>query len=308
MDKPLLTIGIPTYNRRERIQNCVRSILPQLNERVQLVVRDNASDYNPFSLFSEYELKAFDLQVNPFNIGADANILGLLVSCNTKWCWVVGDDDPLKEDSLQKVLNDIDSHPDVAYINYCSESDKDCDGFKEFTEQLKSSVVFNNSYFIAACVFNIEKLRDSLFYYYRYQTTMIGQLIFVLKHLESHHEKCLFRTDFLFSDHVNKIGWNLLDMVYSASSIYYIFYNKRKMLNKTMFKGVTCAFLNRISRSDEPFAKRLHLVRIVMSNYGIFRTIFYCPWDLSLVFARYIIPSRLYERMQNIISKRIANK
>ena len=123
MNKPYLTIGIPTYNRKEQIQRCVRSILPQLNESVCLVVRDNASNYSPASLFTQEELNLFVLQINPHNIGGDANILSLLASCTTPWCWVIGDDDPLMMDSLSRVLKEIEANPDAAYINFCSRFD-----------------------------------------------------------------------------------------------------------------------------------------------------------------------------------------
>ena len=122
---------------------------------------------------------------------------------------------------------------------------------------------------------------------------MIGQIIFVLKHLEQKDEKCIFRTDYLFAEHSDNIAWNLTDMVVSASILYYVFYDKRKFLNKTLFKGVTRAFLNRISRSSDSMRKKLHVTRIIMSHYGTLRTLFFCIWDFSLVLFRNCIPQNL---------------
>ena len=54
-NKPLLTICIPTYNRKEKIQKQVRKILPQLTDEVILVVNDNNSSYDIYELFTEEE-------------------------------------------------------------------------------------------------------------------------------------------------------------------------------------------------------------------------------------------------------------
>ena len=69
-----LSIIIPTYNRSELLQQQVRRILPQLNSDVELILIDNKSDYDVFSLFSETELKRFKIIVNNINIGGAANI------------------------------------------------------------------------------------------------------------------------------------------------------------------------------------------------------------------------------------------
>ena len=57
MTQPLLTIGIPTYNRPESIQKTVRTLLPQLNENVVLRVWDNCSVSPVSDLFTEEEKK-----------------------------------------------------------------------------------------------------------------------------------------------------------------------------------------------------------------------------------------------------------
>ena len=55
MGNPILTIGIPTYNRPESIKKSVRALLPQLNDQVVLRVWDNCSDTPVADLFTEEE-------------------------------------------------------------------------------------------------------------------------------------------------------------------------------------------------------------------------------------------------------------
>lgn len=69
MGNPILTIGIPTYNRPESIKKSVRALLPQLNDQVVLRVWDNCSDTPVADLFTEEEKQKFNIVRNRTNIG-----------------------------------------------------------------------------------------------------------------------------------------------------------------------------------------------------------------------------------------------
>ena len=42
-DSYILTIGIPTYNRRKTLEKTLNSVLSQITNEVELIVSDNAS-------------------------------------------------------------------------------------------------------------------------------------------------------------------------------------------------------------------------------------------------------------------------
>ena len=46
INNKILTICIPTYNRPKKLNNQLKVLLPQLNNEVKLIVRDNHSNYN----------------------------------------------------------------------------------------------------------------------------------------------------------------------------------------------------------------------------------------------------------------------
>jgi glycosyltransferase involved in cell wall biosynthesis len=50
---PILTIAIPTYNRREELLRTVAALIPGLNGKVRVVILDNHSDYGGVFLLSE---------------------------------------------------------------------------------------------------------------------------------------------------------------------------------------------------------------------------------------------------------------
>ena len=95
----ILTICIPTYNRPQALNDQLQVLLPQLNNEVKLIVRDNNSNYDIKKLFPELNYDKFEYIRNDFNIGADANIARCMENCNTKWLWILGDDDLIKNNA-----------------------------------------------------------------------------------------------------------------------------------------------------------------------------------------------------------------
>ena len=41
---PILTIAIPTYNRKKYLKECLDHVIPQVGEDIELIVCDNASE------------------------------------------------------------------------------------------------------------------------------------------------------------------------------------------------------------------------------------------------------------------------
>ena len=50
----LLTIAIPTYNRKNLLKRALESIISQLNSRIEVLVSDNASDDGTDEMMAEY--------------------------------------------------------------------------------------------------------------------------------------------------------------------------------------------------------------------------------------------------------------
>ena len=104
---PLLSITIPTYNRPNQIIKQIKRLLPQLNEYVQVTIYDNCSLHPVHLLFSDDDKKKIYIKRNKTNIGADANIAKCFEECETKWLWVLSDDDFVADDAINKVISQI---------------------------------------------------------------------------------------------------------------------------------------------------------------------------------------------------------
>ncbi len=108
LDRPLLSICIPTWNRAELLDQCLRRILESFheymyNDIIEIIVSDNGStDSTPF-VVSKYKhaFCNFRYYRNATNIGFNQNMLLLLTTYATgQYLWFLGDDDLVTTISL----------------------------------------------------------------------------------------------------------------------------------------------------------------------------------------------------------------
>ena len=119
----MLTICIPTYNRAEKIRERLLELLPQIGNEVEVLIIDNGSNVFVENAISDLIENRKNIKVirNKFNIGMSANIARCIEVCETKWLWLLGDDDAVLPGALNDILNDTThAGDDVCYIKYSS--------------------------------------------------------------------------------------------------------------------------------------------------------------------------------------------
>jgi len=126
---PLLSICIPTYNRAELLEAALTSLAPQvrkLGKEVELIVSDNCSTDNSRDVVERLG-QQFPIRYhrNAENVGAMRNILSLVSEHSSgEFCWVMGDDEMVREGGVRKLLQAIKEHSDLDYfyVNYSIDS------------------------------------------------------------------------------------------------------------------------------------------------------------------------------------------
>lgn len=119
---PLLTIAIPTYNRRKHVSLLLATLLEQLPNRaseVVILVSDNASPDGTSEALAEFEGRFNGLRVirNAENIGADRNIVQCFETAETPFVWIMGDDDVPRFQVIEQLLVLLrQEQPDLLYI------------------------------------------------------------------------------------------------------------------------------------------------------------------------------------------------
>ena len=97
-DRPLVSVGIPTYNRLPRLQRAVASVLAQDYPNLELVVSDNASTDGTEAWLAELAEAHPNVVVhrNPANIGPTRNFNQARDASRGDLLLWLGDDDVIE--------------------------------------------------------------------------------------------------------------------------------------------------------------------------------------------------------------------
>jgi glycosyltransferase involved in cell wall biosynthesis len=115
IQRPYLTIAIPTYNRAEKVYAALSRIKETLETSenlhlyVQVLVSDNGSTDNTLDLLREFNANRINYRwyTQNSNLGLDGNMLFLYQKCKTEYIWYFSDDDVLFPGAFERVLNTI---------------------------------------------------------------------------------------------------------------------------------------------------------------------------------------------------------
>ena len=121
----IFTFVIPTYNRKERLIQMLKSIEKQgLYEYYNVSIVDNCSSYSIEDSIKESLSDNFNNIVtvyhNKCNIGSLGQLSHYPNFSDTKWVWLLGDDDIVCDGGISIVLNDIKENPDCYLLKYTS--------------------------------------------------------------------------------------------------------------------------------------------------------------------------------------------
>ncbi|MVN22233.1 glycosyltransferase family 2 protein [Mucilaginibacter arboris] len=109
MQKPLLTIGIPTYNRATYLDRCLNSIITQLEEvkqDIELVIANNASTDHTKNIVDKYSKTVrINYYENTINLGPDSTCSICFDKATGKYVWILGDDEFLLDGSLKVIVD-----------------------------------------------------------------------------------------------------------------------------------------------------------------------------------------------------------
>lgn len=122
--RPRLSVCISTYNRAEWLATSLKNwtrLYPEPLLDVELLVCDNAStDHTPEVVKPYMERKDFSYHRNLHNVGMLGNLRETAHHAHGEYIWILGDDDLMIPGCIERVMDTLKSHPDVAlvYLNY----------------------------------------------------------------------------------------------------------------------------------------------------------------------------------------------
>lgn len=118
----LLSICIPTYNRKKELSECLESIFSQAYSRedIEVLVSDNNSSDSTFDTVRAFKEKGHPISYykNESNVGPENNFRLAMLRAKGKYVWLIGDDDKLGENSIIEVVKSIQTNCALLIVNF----------------------------------------------------------------------------------------------------------------------------------------------------------------------------------------------
>jgi glycosyltransferase involved in cell wall biosynthesis len=252
------SIYIPTYNRWGVLAKTLETTLANNWAGVSVVILDNNS--NPagqevvLEVIRKYNDVPCRIEKNLFNLGGDGNILRCIEKCATPYVLVLGDDDVLCPDYLNKIEFFLNGEIDWGYISF---KDRPCSAgeevFRSPYELMAHAGNWADLLFMSTSIFNKEMFGAGMMDAQRAQVTHGAHLVGMLKGWEK-LSSAGRSWEFLLSsmqlvessghgrDHRSYelmsiyAGLPLLSVIFQDSHSHYIVRNAVRLATKRVFK------------------------------------------------------------------------
>lgn len=196
----LLSICIPTYNRKERLIAQLESLSSQNGiESVPVIISDNGSDYSVENEVLPLFSGRLDLRRERFNVNTSVvvNISSYFLYGQTEWVWILGDDDETLPGAVEKIVEDIKNvHSRIVMIKYSLDNagfhpneDEEVESFEEFAGHYKKAVsthpeccslIAGDCAFCSTCVIRRSMLDDIAYTAFFYGYNQLAFMVPVL--------------------------------------------------------------------------------------------------------------------------------
>ena len=118
-DHPILTIGIPTYNRSRYFRKCISNLYRHVGDMpwIEVFVSNNESTDDTEEIASQYlHHKNFRYYKHPINIGGDKNFSYIYENAKGDFVVACGDDDYYSSEAILNLLETICMYPQATII------------------------------------------------------------------------------------------------------------------------------------------------------------------------------------------------
>lgn len=111
---PLVSVIVPCYNHQKYVRDAVKSILNQTYKNIELIVLDDGSTDNSPAILSDLSNKYGFFYEHQINMGLNQTLNKGLSIAKGKYICPFASDDVMFLDRIEKQVNALESHPDMA--------------------------------------------------------------------------------------------------------------------------------------------------------------------------------------------------
>lgn len=238
----ILTVLIPTFQRKRQLTDTLLALQSQSNQMFKVVVCDNNSDYDfdeiKSALSQEFANRVVFFR-NSFNVGATANITGLFLKCETKYCWLLGDDDLPTDEAIDIIYESISKYPDTAVFHFpmmllpametCDEIEFSqlADYVSFYEDMRKSGAGFHNIrgdlIFLSNKVYNLSICSQCMDYLFTYAHTRVSQILPIIRLLDTRKASVRYiKKEIVVYQPPRGDHWNIQNVVQGMANISFL--------------------------------------------------------------------------------------
>lgn len=214
--KPLLTVGLFTYNRSGFLDELLDKILQQVgnDKLLEILVLDNASTDNTTDIVEKYQRKYSNLQYyrNKENIGTQNNLFKIWELAKGEYVIAGGGDDCFLNVSLYRLVNSIYRNRNCSLFMLCN---SDMDSYKyccgtgaiEYLKKVSFLTTFFTGLVIKKSIY--DEIKDKN----KYNDTNIAHVYIQYKILENEPSFCLVKGKLFLgtSEQYRLEGYNFME-------------------------------------------------------------------------------------------------
>jgi len=124
---PLVSVLIPTFNRRDYLKTTIASVLNQTLGDFEAIVSDNASPVDPADVVAGFADQRLRYYRNATNLGVTGNLLAACRHARGKYVAILGDDDLWHPEFLATLVAPLEADPALV-LAFCDHSIIDTEG------------------------------------------------------------------------------------------------------------------------------------------------------------------------------------
>lgn len=193
----ILSVVIPTYNRKKRLLNVLNILKKQTNQNFLVIISDNNSNYDVektiLENFSNSFCEKIKVHKNIVNKGVAINLAEILSLSSSEWIWTLSDDDEPFNNSVEIIYDEIEKVRDenIGMLSFSAELPvthmgrkiKNNKTFISFSELIDESynIVCKEKVlemiYLSTGVHNIKLLKDYLFLAYEYSYVHFAHVV-----------------------------------------------------------------------------------------------------------------------------------
>lgn len=112
---PLVSVGLPTYNRPERLRKALDCLISQTYTNLEIIVsNDHSPNKDTYLILEEYSKKDPRIKVytQSHNLGIYANFYFVLQTANGKYFMYAQEDDLWEPEFIRSLVEQLENHPE----------------------------------------------------------------------------------------------------------------------------------------------------------------------------------------------------